>query len=938
MSSRLPLLAALLVVLVLGGAFVLLDDGGAPESGGRPASRAEAPDLPVMDLPLAADRGADGASGPPLDLTGDAAPLEGLGADPSMSVKGPQPTASITGRLFDGSGSPVADEPVDLIADDDNWQPRLANRTGPDVVDRTRSGRDGRFRLDARAGVMHQLTAGGERHGRKLIEPVLAGDELVITLPPGFSVSGTVVTEETGMPVAGAFAGTVTDDDGLWTLSDDDGHFSVEPVAEGLVTLGGWAPGYDVAVLEDVFAGSSGHLVPLPPGREVLGVVVDAETEQPLVGAEVTLLVTTRSRPMAEPDPLEPFDVLGTEVTVTDELGGFRFASAPSRSFRLEARAEGHSTTIRSRWEKRVLAPDETIHISMLPDRFITGEVFGGDDLALLSGVRMTLTCPDGQLSEGLSEADGTFALPVEAWTGRGPLVVEAVDGAGRYARESLKRQLDRLQLMLTAPLDVVVQVTDDDGPVAGAHVGLTSKGANAALGITDAAGTARVVHRLAGAQVGRAWLNVRHGARASLPVEIDLGGDRPTEPVDVNLDLGTSVAGLVLDAAGSPVPSALVTVSIGGMGRTDAEGRFEISPLDPEAEVFELRAEADGVRPAEAEALPGQRDVVIVVEPEVTWTVHVTDGSTGLPLEDVGGRLQFEIWEDDGANFHNTSERMEASAGLIGAYALDLPGPGRYRVAVGDADRIPVVSLPIDFDGVHEPPPLDVVLFRAAMLELEVLDTFNRPVNGMEVALVEIENDELESSPKKVVKARGKKTIDRRRTGSDGRTRFNLGEGGRVQVLIASNAWALEQPVTVLPGPPTKRTLRVPAGGDLLVEVRDASGNPLDNASVSLRSAGKPRPFDLRRNLRTSRDQGACLFEGLPECSYRVTVSRRGFARYEEEVYVSPGFTRHPVRLGPEGEGGTVTKAGGKSKKSKDKGAGGGGGNRGGGKAKDGR
>jgi hypothetical protein len=930
MSSRLPLLAALLVVLVLGGAFILLDEGPAPEAGGRPATRGEDHEEPAMVLPPVPDGGGEAPAGPRLDLTGDAAPLEGLGADPSVSMAGPQSTASVTGRLFDGSGSPVADEPVDLIADGDNWQPRLAQRLGPDVVDRTRSGRDGRFRLEARAGVMHQLTAGGERHGRKLIEPVLAGDELIITLPPGFSVSGTVVAEETGMPVAGAFAGSVTDDDGLWTLSDDDGLFSVEPVAEGLVTLGGWAPGFDVGVLEDVFAGSSGHLVALPPGREVLGVVSDADTDEPVAGAEVTLLVTTRSRPMDEPDPLEPFDVLGSEVTVTDELGGFRFDAAPSRSFRLEARAEGYATTIRARWEKRVLAPDETISLSMLPDQLITGEVFGGGDLDPLFGAKLTLTCPDGLLSSGISEADGSFALPVAAWSGRGPLVVEGVDGAGRYARESLKRQLDRLQLMLTVPLDLVVQVRDEDGPVAGAHVGLTSKGADPALGITDAAGAAHVVHRLAGAHVGRAWLNVRHGARASLPVEIDFGDERPSEPVVVDLDLGSSVAGLVLDAAGSPVPSALVTVSIGGMGRTDAEGRFEISPLDPEAEVFELRAEADGVRPAEAEALPGQRDVVIVVEPEVTWTVHVTDGSTGLPLEGVGGRLQYEIWDDDGATFHNTSERMEASAGLIGAYTLDLPGPGRYRVAAGNADRIPVLSLPIDFDGVHEPPPLDVVLFRAAMLELEVLDTFNRPVRGMEVALVEIADHELELSPKKVVKARGKKTIDRRRTGSDGRTLFNLGEGGRVQILMSSDTWALEQPVTVLPGPPTRRVLRVPAAGDLAVEVRDASGNPLDNASVSLRSAGKPRPFDLRRNLRTDRDQGTCLFEGLPECSYRVTVSRRGFAHYEEEVYVGPGYTRHPVRLELASAKGAHTKAGGKSNsKSKDKQKGGGGGGR---------
>ena len=914
MTVRLILLATLAVALVLGGALLLLDDAAPAPNVAAPGSASAAAPDGAMELPANSEGRPDAADrGPLAELGGQASPLRGSAIDPQLALAGPGTTSTVSGRLFDVSGSPIAGEPVGLLADDDHWQARLASRLGPDVLDRSRSGADGRFSLAARAGVRLVLVAGGQRYPRLVLDPVAAGDALVLTLQPGLSISGSVVSAESLMPVPDAYVGVASGDDQFRAQADGEGRFVLMPLAEGALHLGAWAPGYDMLREDERLAGSSGVQLELPPGRLVQGSVVDADTGAPVPAAQVTLLVISRSRPAGEPDPPEQSQVLHELSATADASGVFRFESAPSRSFRLEVRAEGYVNTVRKRWEQRVLAPDEQIVLKLVAERVISGQVLDGPAGDPVAGALVTLAAPSGELARGTSGADGAFALPFSEWSGVGPLLVDALDAEGRFARDFVRRGDEGLLLTLTEPLDLTVQVSDSEGPVQGAHVALTSKDVDPTLGVTNEQGQVQLSHRLAGADIQRVSAWVRHGARASLRVEVDLSQGRPVEPLQVDLERGACVQGRVVGPAGVGIPAALVKASAGLFARTNAEGYFELAPIDPEFELIELHVSAEGLRQAEAEALPDQRDVLVVLEPSVSWALHVTDGSSGLALDGVGGRLQRESLSVPG-KWHHTSERLSATPGVAGGYTVRLPEVGRYRLTLGLAGRIPVASLPIDFGGLREPAPLDVVMFRAAVLELSVLDTGGRPVSGVELVVVEVFADELALQPKALGKLKPKREVNKRRSNSAGRASFNLGEGGYVQVALGKRSWALPRALLVFPGAPTPCTVRVPAGGDLLLDVRDQGGAPLDRGSVSVRSVGKQRPFDLRRSLHSSA-QGQALFEQLPEATYHVRVFKRGFVRHDEELWVGPGLTRLSVRMQRGTPSGKKSSAGGKKK-----------------------
>ena len=903
MNLRLITVVALVVVGVLGLALMLLDDGpGTLDLAGHRDADRPGEVRPTLLLPV------DDARDPGAPLLGrlEGAPerlLPGPGAVPAVDLA-PEAGAWVRGRVFDPSGAPIAAAPLVLLADDDPWQGRLRRRGERDVIDSQRSDAFGRFVLAARAGVPLVLVAGGERYGRLVLQPVAAGDELQLVLPFGLALSGTVIDGETGQPLPGAAVLSLSSDDRLLDTTDEQGEFALRPVPDGPVAMGAWLPGYDVGVTEGAVAGSSGLVLALPPGRTLAGLVIDAESRAPVPAAQVRLVVSLDARESGAGGATlgEGREDYWEASTASGDDGGFLFSGAPSRLFRLEVDAAGYGPLVRTRWEQRVLGPDETVVLELRPPRVIAGTVLDGDDERPVAGATVTLECPDGQLALANTDIDGAFALELGDWAGRGPLLVDAVDGSGRTAREVVRRQDDGLELRLVEPVSLELLVLAGGQPVPDAQVAVISKDAEPTLGRTDATGMARVVHRLAGPDVRQVVLEARAGSRASLPVGLDLSEGRPTVPVVIDLDLGARVAGLVVDPLGLPVSGALVMANGGVFGRTGAGGRFDLGPVSPDAPRIELQAVADGYRSAKLEAQPGQSDALLVLEPVVSWSVRVVDGTTGLGLDDAGGRLQREQSDPEGVDYHDTKDRLKRVGGEAGLFAVDLPQAGRFRLAVGAPDRIAQFGLPFDFDGVNAPPPLEVVLFRAAVLEVELTDSANRPVPGVSISVTAVPDGMADLPDKLLARGRPAKGVREATTDGAGLVRFNLGDGGLFRLGNGRLSWLFDRPVAVAPGPPTRQRVPIGSSGSLAVEVRDERGFAVGGASVNVRSEGRPRPFELRRKRQVPNDGSTAEFEVLPEAVYRVQVSGRGFASSSDIVQVSAGsrawlaVTLHPA------------------------------------------
>ncbi|HTE05433.1 MAG TPA: carboxypeptidase-like regulatory domain-containing protein, partial [Planctomycetota bacterium] len=285
----------------------------------------------------------------------------------------------ITGVLVDAAGKPVPREPVLLLLERDPWL-RRAGRAGDNERPRqllasAQSGSDGRFSLEAHAGVRHALLAGGASWARSAVAPVLAGDELRVVLAEGRQLEGSVVDAATGASLANAYVLALAPDDALMVRSDEAGHFRIGPVPDQAVTVGGWAPGFEVKLQPEVSAASGPLTLELAAGREVHGRVLDRISQQPVTsGGTLTLSVDVMARLAGEPVATLPA-VVQTATATLDENGAFTFPPGPSMGFDIRTRAEGYVPDAWDRAENRPLGAGDEVLIALWPLGSVAGIV-----------------------------------------------------------------------------------------------------------------------------------------------------------------------------------------------------------------------------------------------------------------------------------------------------------------------------------------------------------------------------------------------------------------------------------------------------------------------------------------------------------------------------------------------------------------------------------
>jgi hypothetical protein len=585
-----------------------------------------------------------------------------------------------------------------------------------------------------------------------------------------------------------------------------------------------------------------------------------------------------------------------------DAAGRFALPGGPERGFVLEAESPGYVPLLYDRYKERARDADDVVELRMQRAEPLLGMVRVADGEAPAVGARVEAHAPQGGFATAVTDAQGGFALETVDWDGQAPLYVHARDDQGRSARRRVGKRGEAVELLLVPPLELAVEVVQGGAPVVGALVALRSDGALTTVARTQGDGGAALVHELAGPESVQAVAEARFGTLQSVPVVLDLAEPRDG-PLRIELDAGDWLEGWVSDSFGVPVGSAKLALQADPRagsplrlaGHADVEGRFKLGPLTPDV-TWRLGVSAEGHRYAALGSLhAGPDPVYVTLEPVVSWTGRALDAVTRQPARAFTGQLMQEVFDAGRGEpvLKNTRERMSMTPGVPGAFSVPLPGPGRYSIRIVAKDYIPAESLRMDTNGITPPPPVELLLWPAALLDVTVQDGRGRPVQGYEVTLVPWELAQDAQGPS----AKARKAGSRTRTGSDGVGHFNLDKGGAYRVAGGPGAWFDEARVQVAPGLTTQRLYRLPATGDVELTIVDEQAQLLGGVMVELRSSRDEQAHSIYRRTGMRGAAGVVVIETVPPGTYTVRLRRRNYSSSTHEIYVR-GNAIERVRL----------------------------------------
>jgi protocatechuate 3,4-dioxygenase beta subunit len=339
----------------------------------------------------------------------------------------------------------------------------------------------------------------------------------------------------------------------------------------------------------------------------------------------------------------------------------------------------------------------------------------------------------------------------------------------------------------------------------------------------------------------GRFRLRVKHKGFSpfALPeIEIPPGTARVDLGI-LTLDRGLVIEGRVTDPRGVPLPDVDVSlntqITLFTMGpdnqdspaqaQTGPEGRFRFDDLRRGAK-FELRVERQGYVPASVRVdVPAPESLAIKLKPGRTLTGRVT-GPAGEPVrnailslrEETNLRLpeglpKIDGWRHLGATDEEGKFRAEGVP--PGTADLSIFAPG-YR-----SKQPPGIPVPEDRDVEG----LEIALEKASALEIRVLDSQGKPVDG---AWIEVQRTDSPTSER------------RGRTDAEGRCLLDGIEPGRYEVSARSEEQGQARTTLDATAGVTARELVLAKGVEVSGRVSDESGEPVPGASLSLRPVGK--------------------------------------------------------------------------------------------------
>ena len=483
----------------------------------------------------------------------------GFGPAARETLKSRILSGHIRGLVKDESGEPIEEAHISLSS----ALPETFRTALPmgDFEAREKTDAEGRFRfLVPREGAFGLLI---ERTGyvSRRIRYTLPEDDLEIVLQRGVTLTGTVATAKTKIPLDGAELLVSDHVVQVQGQTDDKGVFVIKDLPDGQVDLTVFRPGFDLKRVKSVFLKKDEENileVELREGAPLEGLVLDRAAGIPLKGARVAYCVGFREgRKIRE---------VHREEKESDSSGRFLFEGVSRKGYRLEVTAEGFASRFLDAFPK-IDQEGAILRIPMDREAGLAGRVLDPDGRPA-SRAEVRLVQADLWEKREISattERDGTFRLePVTAgkmtlFAGHrdhGPAILEGLVLDPGVCKEGV-------ELMLAPACRIEGRVLGSDHePVRGARVTLdgirsflthrfhilplTYSGGDGAFAFTNL-------------PEGTFTLAASYGNARTSPVELEVLPGEQAE-VELELDPGLILEGVVIDSFGEPLDDTLVT------------------------------------------------------------------------------------------------------------------------------------------------------------------------------------------------------------------------------------------------------------------------------------------------------------------------------------------------------------------------------------------